>query len=168
MSSIGDLILELRKAAYRAKRTRDRTGRFDTTTVYFAVPAHIALVVANRLEQTEDRVVGAAKARVEMHQIADIAREAVELAEESMKDNNLRFHYAMTDLELFLESAIGRPPMTMQEVREQRSIQEARPAQSHGPQPFIRKKPAIQASPELTRSIRERRIGNPREPGEDG
>jgi hypothetical protein len=166
MGTISNIIRELRMAAAKAKRTLDRTGQFDTTTVYFAIPAHVALMVANRLEQTEDRMVGAAKARSEMKEIAGIAREAVDLAEETMKDINLRFHYAMTDLELFLETAVGRPPMTMQEVREQRQIMEARP--SPGPQPFIRKKPPMQASNELLRSIRERRIGNPREPGEDG
>lgn len=161
MAKIDDVIRELRVAAYRAKRTKDHSGRFETTTVYFALPVHLALIVANRLEMTQDRLIASARFRSEVREIVDIA-------EDAMKDNNLRFHYAMTDLELFLSEAIGRQPMTMQEVREQRQIQEARPAQSHGPQPFNRKKPAIQASPELSRSIRQSRIGNPREPGEDG
>lgn len=158
MSAIGDLIRELRMAAARAKRTKDKTGTMDTTMVYFAMSAHLARIAANRLEQTEDRVIVAAKARVDMKELAEIA-------EESMKDNALRFHYAMTDLELVLEQFNGRPPMTMQEVREERQIQEARP--SPGPQPFVRKPPSTPISDELRRTLRTNRIGNPREPGEE-
>lgn len=156
---IRDLIRELRKAAYRAKRTRDRTGRFDTTTVYFALPAHVALIVANRLEQTEDRILAAAKARTDMQQVADIA-------EESLKDTVLRFEYAAFELENLLADFFGRQPMTRQEIRDQRTISEVRP--SPGPQPFVRTPAGIQASPSLRQSIRNMRIGNPREPGEEG
>lgn len=159
MSIITDLVRELRMAAAKAKRTRDRTGRYDTTTVYFAMPAHVARMVADRLELTEDRVKSSARARADMREISDVA-------EDTMKDMALRFSYAVTDLELLLMDFIGRPPMTMQEVREQRQISEARP--SPGPQPFIRKKQPIQVSDELRRTIRNNRLGNPREPGEDG
>lgn len=163
MTVIDDLIRELRRAAYKAKRTsrqaRGSPARFDTTTVYFAMPAHIALVVADRLEVTEDRKAATLKLRSEM-------REAAEIAEDAMKDTALRFSYAMTDLELFLMERTGRPPMTMQEVREQRQITEARP--SPGPQPFVRRQAPIKTSDELKRTLRYNRIGNPREPGEDG
>lgn len=156
---ITQLIRQLRMAAYSAKRTKDRTGRFDTTTVYFALPAHVALTVAAHLERTQDRLIANAKLRAEMKDAADIA-------EEAMKDTALRFSYAVTDLELMLMEQTGRQPMTMQEVREQRQITEARP--SPGPQPFIRKKPPIKVSDELRHTIRTNRLGRPREPGEEG
>jgi hypothetical protein len=152
---IDDLIRQLRMAAAKAKRTKDRTG--DTTTVYFAMPAYVALLAASRLEQTQDRMKATSKLRADMLEASDIA-------ENAMKDTALRFAYAMTDLEILLMEAVGRQPMTMQEVREQRQITEARPS----PQPFIRKKPSVQISPELSKSIRQRRIGNPRDPGQDG
>lgn len=140
-----------------ARARRIRNGRYDATTVSVTMPAHIALIVADRIEMTQDRQAANARFQSEM-------REIIEISEDAMKDSNLRFQYAMTDLELFLMEAIGRQPMTVQEVREQRQITEARTS----PQPFVRKKPPVQISNELSRSIRERRIGNPREPGEDG
>lgn len=88
------------------------------------------------------------------------------VADEMMKDELQRFQMVVTDLELLLLQFIGRPPMTMGEVRRQRSQLEARP--SSGPQPFVRKKPSVQISEELRRSIATGRIGDPREPGEEG
>lgn len=158
-SSIEELIRGLRMGAAKAKRTKDRTGRFDTTTVYMAIPAYVALIAADRLETTVDRKTAFSKMRGEM-------REAAEIAEDAMKDTALRFSYAMTDLELLLMEHIGRPPMTMQEVREQRQITEARP--SPGPQPFVRKRPPVQTSDEFKRILRSGKIGDPREPGQDG
>lgn len=158
-SPINNLVRELRMSVARAKRVKDKTGRFGATTVTVTLPAHVALVVANRLELSEDRLKMEARQNGQM-------REVTAFADEALKDNALRFQYAISDLELLLMEFIGRPPMTMQEVREQRSIYESRP--SPGPQPFIRKKPQVRASDELMKSIRERRIGNPREPGEDG
>lgn len=160
MSSIDKLIRELRMAVARARRNpvRDKRGN-NATTVTITMPAHIGSMVANRLEMTQDRLVANAKFKCDMQNLVDVS-------EDALADNNLRFHYAMTDLELLLERYMGRQPMTLQEVREQRQITEARP--SPGPQPFIRKKPGIQVSNELKNSIRERRIGNPREPGEEG
>lgn len=157
--NIDGLIRELRMSAARAKRTKDASGRFDTTSITITLPAHTALIVADRLETTQDRMKATSKFRSEM-------REASDIAEDAMKDTALRFSYAVTDLEILLMEFIGRPAMTMQEVREQRQITEARP--SPGPQSFIRKKPPVQASDELLRSLRFNRIGNPREPGEDG
>lgn len=149
-SAISQLIRDLRMAAAKAKRDRE--------SVTITMAPHVAIMAARRLETTEDRTLATAKLRSEM-------REASEIASEAMKDTALRFSYAVTDLEILLMDSIGRPVMTMQEVREQRQMTEARP--SPGPQPFIRKKPAIKASDELTRSLRSGRIGNPREPGED-
>lgn len=159
LSPIDQLIRDLRMSVARAKRVKDKTGKFDATTVTITMPAYRALVVANRLELTQDRMKAAAKAKTEM-------REVSEIAEDAMKDNTLRFNYAVTDLEALLMEFIGRPPMTMQEVREQRQITEAIP--SPGPQPFIRKGPTLRASDELRRTLRTNRIGNPRDPGEDG
>lgn len=156
---IESLVRELRMSVARAKRTKDKTGRYSTTTVTITLPAHIALVVADRLEMTSDRVVANVKFEGEMRGITEIA-------ENALKDNALRFTYAIHDLEYLLMEFIGRPPMTMQEVREQRQISEARP--SPGPQPFIRKKPPLSVSNELLSSIRSSRIGNPREPGQEG
>jgi hypothetical protein len=158
-SAISGLVRDLRTAVARAKRNKDETGRYDTTTITITLPAHIALMAANRLELTEDRVKQDAKAAVAM-------RDVTAIAEDAMKDNALRFNYAVTDLEILLMEFIGRPMMTMQEVREQRQIAESIP--SPGPQPFVRRSPTIKASNELTRSLRGGRIGYPREPGEDG
>jgi hypothetical protein len=159
MGVIAELIRELRIGAARAKRTKDRSGKYDTTMVYMAIPAHIALMAADRLDMTESRVASEARDRAKLRDLASVA-------EDAMRDTVLRFTYAVTDLEFLLMDVIGRQPMTMQEVREQRQIMESKP--SPGPQPFIRKRPSIPISEELKRSIRQGRIGNPREPGEEG
>lgn len=155
-SPINQLIRDLRMSAARAKHTPG--SRYDDRTVTITIPAHIALMVARRLETAEDRTLATRKLQSEM-------REASDIAEDAMRDTALRFSYAVTDLELLLMEFIGRPAMTMQEVREQRQITEARP--SPGPQPFIRKKPPVAVSHELKKSIRSGKIGDPREPGQD-
>jgi hypothetical protein len=158
-SAIERLVRDIRMAVARAKRVTDKTGRYDATTVTITMPRHVASIAADRLEMTQDRLIANAKFRGEMCEIAEIA-------EDAMRDSALRFNYAISDLEMLLMEFIGRPMMTMQEVREQRQITEMQP--SPGPQPFIRKKPAIKASNELTRSIRTGKIGDPRNPGEEG
>lgn len=140
-------------AAARARRTGNREK------VTFQLYPHAALVIAGRLEQTEYGMQRFLKMDREVREIAGSADDA-------MKDHVLRFNYAAMDLEMLLMQFIGRPPMTMQEVREQQVA--IAPRNPKGPQPFLRKQPAKPPSAELLNSIRSGKIGDPREPGQDG
>lgn len=87
--------------------------------------------------------------------------DAAAIAEQTMKDEALRFTCAVTDLELLLENFIGRPPMTMAEVREASQKRDYAMRDRHP-------RTGMQVSSELAKSIRSGRIGDPREPGQEG
>lgn len=149
ISTVGKIIEALRTAAFDRNRS--------TPDVIIAMPPHVALLLSSRLEMTEDRMA---------HRLA-LGRDVEDLVEktsECMQEQYMRFAQATCDLELLLMEFIGRPPMTMEEVREQQKALEPGGA---GPQPFIRGK-RLEISHELLKSIRGNKIGNPRNPGEDG
>lgn len=153
-SPVASFCRELRQGVARARRRGDRS-----LPVTVSVPAYRALVIAERLEATEGRMVASAKFDAQLRNILAVV-------EDGMRDALLRYNYAATDLEILLQQFIGRPAMTMQEVREQRSLQESRP--SSGPQPFIRKSNRYEPTDSLLKSLRSNRVGFPREPGEEG
>lgn len=145
------LIDEIRKQAWSPEPVR------------LHLPDRDAHAIADALEHWMDHEMPLYRAQVAIQE--NIIR-ASQVADEMMRDELQRFAMAVTDLELLLMQFIGRPPMTMEEVRRQRTQMEARP--SSGPQPFRRSKPTIQISEELRRSVRSGSIGDPRKPGEEG
>lgn len=142
---IDALNLEIMRA-YREKRN-----------VRFECPPGVANCFAEALLHYTDLKMPLLRAMVS---IEDNIIGAAAVAEQTMKDEALRFSCAVADLELLLENFIGRPSMTMAEVREA----------AERPYPMRERaaRGGMQVSSELARTVRTGRIGDPREPGQEG
>lgn len=134
-----ELVESIRGAIYRAHH--------DGLPVFVALDTFRAGIVADAIEYYVKRI----EAMAGLNPVADVA-------DQMMQDVHTRALLAVTDLELLLENFVGRPLATIEQIR----------AAQTAPVLTSPRGKSYPMSDSLRRSIRDGKIGDPREPGSEG
>lgn len=140
-----ELTADIRAAAYRAFHEHGHNG----PPVMIALTPSVAMIFADAMD-----------AHVERLSAEAMLKPVAEVADQMMRDQHARFVMAVSDLELLLLEFIGRQPPTLDDIRRAQS--------DPAPVPRSGFRSSLTVSNELRKSILSKRIGDPREPGQEG